>query len=140
MSTWLSEIRLRKRETNANAMITNGMIEMNRLNAISIPLRMPSIWKKRRMMAAGMLIPRIALLVAIYPSFYLMVRNHDVLTLLTANAVLGGLSALSSGVALICLTESLRKEVRSLVFAGVYSTAVAIFGGTTQLVITWLIR
>jgi MHS family citrate/tricarballylate:H+ symporter-like MFS transporter len=87
-----------------------------------------------------MLIPRVLLLLAIYPAFYLMVRNHNAVTLLTANAVLGGLSALSSGVALICLTESLRKEVRSAVLATVYAVAVAVFGGTTQLVVTWLIR
>ena len=87
-----------------------------------------------------MMAPRILLLLAIYPAFFLMVRNHDAVTLLSANAVLGALSSMSSGVALISLTESLRKEVRGVVLATVYALAVAAFGGTTQLVVTWLIH
>jgi MFS family permease len=87
-----------------------------------------------------MMAPRILLLLAIYPAFFLMVRNHDAVTLLVANGVLGALSSMSSGVALICLTESLRKEVRGVVLATVYALAVAAFGGTTQLVVTWLIH
>ena len=55
------EMRPRNWETNANGMIVSGTIEMNRLNAISIALRMPSIWKKRRTTDVGMLMPRIAM-------------------------------------------------------------------------------
>ena len=87
-----------------------------------------------------MMAPRILLLLAIYPAFFLMARNHDAVTLLSATALLGALSSMSSGVALICLTESLRKEVRGLVLATVYAFAVAVFGGTTQYIVTLLIH
>ena len=40
--------------------------------------------------------------------------------------------------ALVALTESLRKEIRSVATATVYATAVAVFGGTTQPVVAWL--
>jgi len=54
--------------------------------------------------------------------------------------VMGALSSMSSGPGLICLAESLRKEVRSLVLATVYAVALAVFGGTTQLIILALIK
>ncbi len=37
------------------------------------------------------------------------------------------------------ITESLRKTSRSTVLALVYACAIAVFGGTTQLFVTWLI-
>ncbi len=84
--------------------------------------------------------PRIVFAILAVPAFALIVRNHDAPTLLIVTGLMSSLSVMSGAVAVIAITESLRKEVRSLVFAGVYSTAVAIFGGTTQLIITWLIH
>ena len=86
------------------------------------------------------LIPRTLFLLATYPAFVLMVRNHDGVTLLTAVGLMGALSSMSSGPGLILLAESVRKEVRSLVLATVYAVALAVFGGTTQMIITALIH
>jgi MFS family permease len=89
---------------------------------------------------ALVLIPRTLFLLATYPAFVLMVRNHDGVTLLTAVGLMGALSSMSSGPGLILLTESVRKEVRGLVLSTVYAVALAVFGGTTQPIIAALIH
>ena len=86
------------------------------------------------------LVPRVLFLLATYPAFVLMVRNHDGVTLLSAVGLMGALSSMSSGPGLILLAESVRKEVRGLVLATVYAVARAVFGGTTQPIITALIH
>ena len=89
---------------------------------------------------ALMIWPRIVFLLATYPAFFLMVRNHDAFTLLAAPAVLSTLGSLRTAAALVAITESLRKEIRGATMGAVYATAVAVFGGTTQLVIHGLIH
>ena len=69
-----------------------------------------------------------------------MARDRDAATLLGGVGVLATLSALSTAASFVAITESLRKEIRGAVFGGVYAIAVAVFGGTTQLVIAWLIE
>ena len=87
-----------------------------------------------------MITARVLFLIAIYPAFALMISNHDALTLILATGVLGALSSTSVGVALVCLTESLRKDVRSTGLAIVYAIGVAVFGGIAQPYVTWLIK
>jgi MFS family permease len=82
--------------------------------------------------------PRIAFLLAIWPAFLLMVRNHDAVTLLGATFAMAFLSALTTAGVLVGLTESLDKSVRGLGMGVVYATAVSVFGGTTQPMIAWL--
>lgn len=84
--------------------------------------------------------PRIVFLLATWPAFWLLVRNHDAVTLLGATAVITFTSALSTASVFVSITESLRKEVRVLGMGGVYAAAVAVFGGTTQPVIAALIE
>lgn len=89
---------------------------------------------------ALMIWPRLLLLVAVWPIFILMVKNRDAATLLGGVAVLAALGALVSAATFTAISESLRKEVRGLVFGGVYATAVAVFGGTTQPIIAEMIH
>jgi MFS transporter, MHS family, citrate/tricarballylate:H+ symporter len=91
----------------------------------------------RRWLVLG---PRTVFLLATYPAYFLMARYHNALTLFTATGVMGALSSMSSGPGLILLTESVRKEVRGLVLSTVYAVALAVFGGTTQMIITALIK
>jgi MFS family permease len=82
--------------------------------------------------------PRLAFLLATLPVFMVVTHNKSAAVLL---ALMGGLNILSnlSGVpALVALTESLRKEIRSVGTGTIYATAVAVFGGTTQFVVAWL--
>jgi MFS transporter, MHS family, citrate/tricarballylate:H+ symporter len=85
-----------------------------------------------------MLAPRILFLLATLPGFYIMIRFHNALALYGATAVIAALSSLSTGAALISLTEAIRKEVRGVGVGVVYAVAVTLFGGMTQPIIAWL--
>jgi MHS family citrate/tricarballylate:H+ symporter-like MFS transporter len=84
--------------------------------------------------------PRILLIVLIYPAFVLMVRNRDAVTLLTASALLAAVHAFCAVTVLVSITESLRKDIRSAGLATIYATSVAVFGGSTQPIVAWLIH
>ncbi|MFI4975524.1 MAG: MFS transporter [Caulobacterales bacterium] len=87
-----------------------------------------------------MITARVLFLLALYPAFTLMVRNHAALTVIVATGVLSALSSTSVGVALVSITESLRKDVRSTGLAVVYAVGVAVFGGVAQPAVTWMIQ
>src|SRR5260221_2702880 len=79
-----------------------------------------------------MIWPRIAFLIATWPAFWLMVRNHDAVTLLGATAFMAAFSSLTGASVIVGLTESMHKDMRGAGLGTIYATAVAGFGGTTQ--------
>ena len=87
-----------------------------------------------------MITARVLFLLAIYPAFSWIIASHDVTALIAATGLLSALSSTSVGVALVCLTESLRKDVRSTGMAIVYAIGVAVFGGLAQPYVTKLIE
>jgi MHS family citrate/tricarballylate:H+ symporter-like MFS transporter len=87
-----------------------------------------------------MIIPLVVYLIVIYPAFFLMVKNHDAITLWTATGLISALGSMSTGAALIVLAEGLRKDLRSTGMGTVYAVAVAVFGGVTQPLITWVLH
>jgi MFS family permease len=87
-----------------------------------------------------MIWPRLALLAVIYPAYALIAHDRDAASLLTATLVLTMLGQLSGAASLTAVTESLPKPIRGTSLAVLYATATAIFGGTTQPAITWLIH
>ena len=87
-----------------------------------------------------MIVPGVALLLLIFPSFYVLDHHRTTAVLLGATAVLYSLAALSTTPIVIWLTESLPAAIRSGGVATVYAVAIAIFGGTTQYCVTWLIK
>jgi MHS family citrate/tricarballylate:H+ symporter-like MFS transporter len=86
-----------------------------------------------------MIAPRALLLAVILPAFWLLGRNRDVATLAITTTVLTACASTSGGAMMASITESLRKSSRSAGLAIIYACAIAVFGGTTQLVVTWLI-
>ena len=93
-------------------------------------------WGRKRVMITA----RTLFLFATLPAFTLMIRNHDAVTLIVATGVLAAFSSASVGVALVALTESLRKDVRSSGLAIVYAIGVTVFGGLAQPFIAWLVK
>jgi MHS family citrate/tricarballylate:H+ symporter-like MFS transporter len=87
-----------------------------------------------------MISARTLFMLATLPAFMLMVRNHDALTLIAATGVLSAFSSTSVGIAIVALTESLRKDVRSTGLAVVYAFAVTVFGGVAQPLVTWVMK
>jgi MFS transporter, MHS family, citrate/tricarballylate:H+ symporter len=87
-----------------------------------------------------MLVPGVLLLLSILPAFYVISHYRTTATLLGATAVLASLASLSTCPIVIWLTESFPAAIRSGSVAIVYALSIALFGGTTQYTITWLIK
>ncbi|MDY0746868.1 MFS transporter [Paucibacter sp. R3-3] len=86
-----------------------------------------------------MLLPRIALAVLTVPAFGLLVANPTPATLLAVTSVLAALSALTGAASLVAIPELLPRGIRATGMSIAYAIGVALFGGTTQFIITWLI-
>jgi MFS family permease len=85
-----------------------------------------------------MLVTKGLLLLLIMPGFWIILDMH---TTLAFYAVIGVLTALAQGstaVAIVVVTESFPKSIRSGVLATVYAFAISIFGGSTQFILAWL--
>ncbi len=80
------------------------------------------------------------LLLSIFPAYHAINRHPTTVVLLGAIAVMSSLLQMSSGPASPWLTESLPAAIRSSGVSIVYALAIAIFGGTVQYAVTWLIR
>ncbi len=82
----------------------------------------------------------LALLAGIYPIFAWIVAAPSEGSLIAGTTFLSAASMFPFGCLCACLTEALPAQVRSRGFGTVYSLSIALFGGTTQLVVTWLIH
>jgi MFS family permease len=84
--------------------------------------------------------PQLLALLMTYPVFLWIVNTHS------APALLGGLGMLSLIGSIpytafyVALVEGLPKQIRGGAFATIYAVAIASFGGTAQLIVTWLIH
>ena len=87
-----------------------------------------------------MIIPWLALIVAIYPSFWVLERLRTGTALLAVSALLNGIQTLSSATIIVAITESLPRRVRSGAFALIYALAISVFGGSTQFLVAWIIH
>jgi len=87
-----------------------------------------------------MIIPWLLLIVAIYPSFWLLEQLRTRAALWTVSAVLNGIQTLSSATIIVAVTESLPKRVRSGAVALIYALAISVFGGSTQFLVAWIIH
>jgi MFS family permease len=82
---------------------------------------------------------RIVFALATIPAFMLVVRYRETSVLLAATFVLGALSQMGAP-SIVGLTEALPRSIRSASLSVTYATAIAIFGGTTQPAVTWLLH
>ncbi len=87
---------------------------------------------------AVMFWPRLALLFAVFPAFWLLGHFRTATALFAATAVMSTLFSLSMGATFASITESLPKAVRAGALALIYAVAISVFGGATPFVVTWL--
>lgn len=87
-----------------------------------------------------MIWPRLLLTLATWPLFLLLASHPTVANLYLATVVLTALTAISSAASLVVIPELLPKAVRSTGLSIAYAVGVSLFGGTTQYVVTWLIK
>lgn len=75
-----------------------------------------------------------------YPVFEWIVTARSPLALLAGTGVLGLAAGMAFGSFYAALIESLPKQIRGGAFGTLYAVSVALFGGTCQLILTWLIH
>jgi MFS family permease len=68
------------------------------------------------------------------------VRFHSPAVLYGGCVLLGIFTGLNQGPVVAALGESLPRRVRAGTLSLVYALAIAVFGGTTQFVVKWLLR
>jgi MFS family permease len=79
-------------------------------------------------------------LLMIYPTFAWIAYARSEFALIAGMTALGAAASFTSGSFYAGLAESLPKTIRGSGFGTVYSVSIAALGGTTQLVVTWLIH
>ncbi len=87
-----------------------------------------------------MIWPALVSLAMLIPVFTWITTGRTVVALMVGTAAVSLISAIGGGAFYAAVAESLPKRIRGGAFATVYAFSIAIFGGTTQLVITWLIH
>ncbi len=86
-----------------------------------------------------MLVPRLLVALIAYPAFLWLVDTRTPAALLTVSIVLGALTAMSGAATLVAIPELFPQRIRATGMSIAYATGVALFGGSTQFVVTWLI-
>jgi MFS family permease len=87
-----------------------------------------------------MIWPSVVFLLLTYPVFLWIVQAPGPASLLGGFGILSLIGSLAPAAIYATLTEGLPPEIRGGVFATIYAAAIAVFGGTAQLIITWLIH
>ena len=88
----------------------------------------------------AMIGPTVIFLLIVYPIFHLIVSTGSAPIMLGGMLIVGFFGVMGLGAFYPALTESLPKHIRGRAVATIYATSIAIFGGTAQLMVTWLIH
>ena len=87
-----------------------------------------------------MVLPQLVTLMLTYPAFLWIAHSPGELSLLAGFGMLSLIGSLPYTAFYATFTEALPQNIRGGVFATVYAVAIASFGGTAQLVVTWLLH
>jgi MFS family permease len=82
--------------------------------------------------------PRVVYILVAWPLYAWIVSSRSPAVMLGAIGVLTALGAMSFGPFAAALTESLPKRIRGSGYGTIYSSSIAVFGGTAQIIATWL--
>ena len=111
------------------------------INAIGVVTVLLGGWiSDRHGRRAVTILPQTIFCLLIVPCFLWVTRTRDATSFIAASIILGGVQASMYGAIYAAISESIPKQVRARTFALVYSIPVAVFGGTTQMVVTWLLH
>jgi len=86
-----------------------------------------------------MLIPRVLSALLVVPAFLFLIDAKSATALVGVTFLLATLTAVSSGAAMVAVPELLPAGIRATGLSIAYAIGVAIFGGSTQFIVTWLI-
>lgn len=86
-----------------------------------------------------MLVPRVLLAVVTWPMFLILKATPTTATLFGVTALLSALTAVSGAASLVAIPELFPRLIRATGLSIAYAIGVALFGGTTQFIVTYLI-
>jgi MFS family permease len=95
-------------------------------------------WSDRIGRKPVMIGPGIVAILSIIPAFWLITHHGGVATFYLATFWISFWAGLSTGMAIIVLTELLPAKIRAGTMATVYAFAISIFGGSTQFIVKLL--
>jgi MFS transporter, MHS family, citrate/tricarballylate:H+ symporter len=84
--------------------------------------------------------PQLAALLLTYPIFLWIVDTQSAWALLGGFGFLSLVGSIPYSAFYVALAEALPQNIRGGAFATIYAVAIAAFGGTAQLIVTWLIH
>jgi len=84
--------------------------------------------------------PQLSFTILIVPCFLWLTTARDTTSFIGANLILSFVYGLWGGAGYAAISESIPKAVRARAFALVYAIPVTFLGGTTQLVVTWILQ
>ncbi len=84
--------------------------------------------------------PQLVALLLTYPVFLWIVETRSAWALLGGFGLLSLIGSIPYSAFYVAFAEGLPKKIRGGAFATIYAIAIASFGGTAQLVVTWLIH
>ena len=87
-----------------------------------------------------MIVPCTLLMLVAYPAFVVLNSWHSLTTLFAVPAVLALLTGSHAAAVITIIPETFPKTLRSTGLSISYAIAATIFGGSTQFVVTWLLR
>jgi MFS family permease len=109
--------------------------------AVQIVVMLLGGWLSDRVGRRPMMIwPQLAFLALVVPCFHWIVATRSAAAFIAANVILAACCFMSNGPAYAAINEALPRSLRARGFALIYSLPVTALGGTTQLVVTWLLR
>ena len=98
-------------------------------------------WLSDRFGRRTVMIPAACIGVALtLPAYWLLIAHPSAVVLDLAMASVMIPTAVAGGVMLVAITESFPFRMRCLAVGLIYATAIAVFGGTTQFMVGWLIH
>lgn len=111
------------------------------INAIgAIAIFMGGVLSDRFGRVRIMLAPQLAYMLLVIPCFLWLTTARNAVSFIGANLMLSFFANLSFGPLLAAISEGLPRTVRARVLALVYAIPITVLGGTTQLVVTWLLH
>ncbi|WFU31536.1 MFS transporter [Bradyrhizobium brasilense] len=110
-------------------------------NAVGIAAALLGGWLADRAGRRHIMIwPQIAALLMTYPVFFWISESRSALALLGGLGALTLIGTIPYSAFYVSMAEGLPKNIRGGAFATIYAFAIAIFGGTAQPIVTWLIH